>query len=131
MTAPFGKHRLRLLLTALFLGILAALTLQAARSLAAALERTVTYSYFDEAVTSLPDVLQSVAWLTPTQPLDREVSDSDQVVVGLRLTEAWAAHANALASGNVAYLPDHFSGVALKRAQLSVTADGRHPRWSG
>jgi hypothetical protein len=124
MTMPFGARLLRLLLTALFLGVLAALTFQAARSLAAALERTVSYRYFDEAVTSLPNVFQSVAWLTPTQPLDREVSDSDQLVVGMRITEAWAAHANALASGNVAYLPDHFSGVALKRARLSVAETG-------
>ena len=124
MTMPVGARRLRLLLIALFLGVLASLTLQAARSLEAALERTVSYSYFDEAVTSLPDVLQSVVWLTPTQPLDRAVSDSDQVVVGKRLTEAWTAFANALASGNAAYLPDHFSGVALKRAQLAVAETG-------
>lgn len=124
MTAPFGKHRLRLLLAALFLAVLAALTLQSALSLAAALQRTVTYRYFDEALTSLPNVLQSVTWLTPTRPLDLEVSDNDQVVFGIRLTEAWAAHANALASGDAAYLPDHFSGVALKRAQLSVAETG-------
>jgi hypothetical protein len=118
------SRRIRLLLAAFFLVMLAGLTLQAARSLAAALERTVTYSYFDEALASLPDVLTSVEWQAPAGPLNRAVSASDQAVLGKRLTEAWSAHASALATGNAAYLPDHFSAVALKRAQTSVTDDG-------
>jgi hypothetical protein len=75
-------RRMRLLLAALFLVMLAGLTLQAARSLAAALERTVTYRYFDEALASLPDVLTAVQWQEPAVPLHRAVSASDQAVLG-------------------------------------------------
>jgi hypothetical protein len=118
------SRRMRLLLIALFLVMLAGLTLQAARSLAAALERTVTYTYFDEALASVPDVLAAVDWRVPSAPLNRAVADSDKAVLGKHLTEAWSAHASALATGNAAYLPDHFSGVALERAQHSVAGDG-------
>jgi hypothetical protein len=124
MTRTPGSRRMRLLVTALFMALLATLTLQAARSLASALDRTVTYRYFDEALARIPGTLSSVGWLAASQPLDRPFSASDQTVVGTRLTEAWAAHANALATAETSYLPDHFSGVALERAQISAGQDG-------
>ena len=116
--------RSRALAALVFLGLLAAVTLQAARSLAAALERPRLYDYFDEALSNLPQTLSAVNWQKAVVPLDREFSARDAEAIGLRLTEAWAAHANALATGIVDFLPDQFSGVALERATLSAGEPG-------
>jgi hypothetical protein len=118
-----GRTRLRVLGTLAFLGLLAAITLQAARGLASALERPVLYRYFDEALARLPEPLSAVDW-QQAPVLDRPLQRADQATVARRLTEAWAAHASALATGNAAYLPDQFSGTALIRATQAATVPG-------
>ena len=107
-----------------FVSLLVAATVQMARSFAAALERPRLYDYFDEALAGLPVTIPAITWLAAAAPLDRPFEANDAITIGLRLTEAWAAHANALAIGVIDYLPDHFSGVALERATLSVAEPG-------
>lgn len=80
-----------------FILILAAITVQAGRSLAAALERPRLYDYFDEALGGLPQTLPAVTWNAADAPLDRPFAARDAATVGLRLTEAWSAHADASA----------------------------------
>lgn len=107
-----------------FILILAAITVQAGRSLAAALERPRLYDYFDEALGGLPQTLPAVTWNAADAPLDRPFAARDAATVGLRLTEAWSAHADALATGVTDYLPDQFASVALDRATLSAAEPG-------
>ena len=113
-----ARYRIAALLV--FVLLLAVATVQVARSFATALERPRLYDYFDEALEGLPVSLPAVTWLEAAFALDRPFEANDASTIGLRLTEAWAAHANALATGVTDYLPDHFSGVALVRATLSA-----------
>jgi hypothetical protein len=113
-------RKYRIIAALIFMCVLAFGVFQAARSFMAALNRPIVYQYFDEALTKLPETLSTVEWKPAPHHLDRSFETNDEAAIGQRLTEAWAAHANALATGNTAYLPDHFSGVALKRARLSA-----------
>jgi hypothetical protein len=114
------RRKYRLVAAAVFVCLLTFGVFQAAKSLSAALHRPIVYQYFDEALTKLPETLSTITWKPPSQQLDRDFLKSDAAVIGQRLTEAWAAHANALATGKPDYLPDHFSGVALQRAQIAA-----------
>lgn len=117
-------RKYRIAAALVFIGILAFGLFYAAKSFVSALNRPIVYQYFDEALSKLPETLSTVEWRPAPHPLDRSFQKSDEAAIGQRLTEAWAAHANALATGNTAYLADHFSGVALKRARLSATEKG-------
>lgn len=113
-------RKYRLAAAAVFFCLLTFGVFQAAKSLSAALYRPIVYQYFDEALAKLPDTLSTIEWKQPSQPLDRDFQKSDAAMIGQRLTEAWAAHANALATGKPDYLPDHFSGIALQHARLAA-----------
>ena len=117
-----ARHRIAASLVVVLL--LTVATVLVARSFAAALERPRLYDYFDEALAGLPVTLPAVTWLDSAAALDRPFEANDAATIGLRLTEAWAAHANALVTGVTDYLPDHFSGVALARATLSAAEPG-------
>jgi hypothetical protein len=117
-------RKYRIAAALVFMCIMALGVFQAAKSFVAALNRPIIYQYFDEALNKLPETLSTVEWKPADHPLDRDFAQNDEAAIGQRLTEAWAAHANALATGNTAYLPDHFSGVALTRARLSAKDRG-------
>lgn len=117
-------RKYRIAATLVFVCILALGVFQAAKSFVAALNRPIVYQYFDEALNKLPETLSTVEWVPAPQPLDRGFEKNDKAAIGQSLTEAWAAHANALATGNAGYLADHFSGVALQRARLSAKERG-------
>lgn len=112
--------RIRTLIATIFFMVMAAATFQAARSFATALERPELYDYFDDALSDVRETLTAVTWTKSDVLLDRPFEARDASSVAIRLTEAWSAHAEALASGITAYLPDQFSGSALKRATLSA-----------
>ena len=111
---------------AVFLFLMLAALGVAAALLERASERPVTYRYFDEALPADPSAIAVIDWLAPDVALDRPFLESERMLVGKRLTEAWAAHGAALETGWIAPLADHFSGPALTRATAATTVKGAH-----
>lgn len=102
-----------------FVFALSAIIYPIAIAYASATRKVTEYSYFSEAFDALPGRSVNVTWL-PGEKLDRDLASGDQASVAIAVTEAWEAHAAALSTGIADYLPDHFSGVALKRATESA-----------
>ena len=98
-----------------FLIGLGGVVLFAAQRLSAAMERTKTFRYFDEALTAQAKSPDSLVWRENGQ-LDRPFTKPDEYEVGVVLSDAWRLYAAALVTGDAQYLPDRFSGPALLRA---------------
>lgn len=103
-----------------FLAFSGILLWSVAGAYAAAQERTRSFRYLAEALTPVAEQSASVTWHAPSQPLVREVTPSDQALLGKALAQAWRAFVAASDSGELDILSDYFSGVALKRAQLAA-----------
>jgi hypothetical protein len=109
----------RIIMAGLFLLGLGLIVVLAGLGLSAALERTVTYRYFDEALARSPETLSAVTW-EDNPDLDRPFSAADRAEAGRAITETWALYAAALTTGDPQFLADGFSGAALQRAETAV-----------
>jgi hypothetical protein len=113
--------RLRLSLAVLgFLGLAATILWLAAGAFASAQDRTREYRYLSEALDPITALATTVTWQAPQRPLVRPLSPGDEALIGRALTQAWRAFAAAQETGQTALLADHFSGVALDRAETAA-----------
>ncbi|MES2970658.1 MAG: hypothetical protein V4804_18115 [Pseudomonadota bacterium] len=124
MTRPVPRDNRALARIALSVGLalllLTVSAISAATLLAKASERSVTYRFFDEALSDLPETPSAVVWDAPARRLGRPLTDADRDQLGRTMTMGWQALASTLATGVTTYLPDHFSGVALERSELAA-----------
>lgn len=118
----------RLLIGLAFLVGLGVAVFLAAIGLAAAMERSQTFRYFDEVMTGLVQPPSGIVW-RENADLDRPFTKPDAYEVGRALTEAWGLYSAALSTGDAQFLPDRFSGPALSRAKhASNNPDGPGPK---
>lgn len=92
----------------------------AAGSFAAAQKRNKDFRYLSEALDPLENHAPSVSWQRPATNLVRRLTRSDEVEIGAALTDAWRAYAAVSYNGQTTILADHFTGIALARAELSA-----------
>lgn len=114
MTLHFPTRRV--LIGVVFLTGIGLAVFLSAIGLAAALERSQTFRYFDEALGAFAQPANGIVW-RENADLDRPFTKPDAFEVGKALTEAWGLYSAALATGDTQYLPSRFSGPALIRAK--------------
>ncbi|MDP2079664.1 MAG: cellulase family glycosylhydrolase [Pseudotabrizicola sp.] len=111
-----------LFISLVFLSFLGGAVFLSALGFAAAMERTTTFRYFDQALSGFSQSPDIVVW-RQNSDLDRPVTPQDEYEIGKAVAEAWALYAAALSTGDPQYLPDRFSGPALMRTKhASLTA---------
>jgi hypothetical protein len=109
-----------------FLGFAAVILWMAAEAFAASQQRSEEHRYLSDALEPVEPAADAVNWTPPVRTLVRSVTRGDETLVGAALTQSWRAFAAASDTGETALLADHFSGIALSRAQLAVGE-----AWSG
>lgn len=102
--------------------VLVSLLAVAARGLEQVQARQVLYDYLDEALLASQQSKDTVRWTKPVAALSRPFTSFDEEKLGRTISEAWAAFAAAEGSGEIAFLPDYFSGVALARAREAAVS---------
>ncbi len=121
----------RLLIGMAFLFGLGVAVFLSAIGLAAAMERTQTFRYFDEALIGPAQNPNGIDWRENTD-LDQPFTPPHEHEVGRALSEAWGQYSAALATGDAQFLPDRFSGPALARAKHASqkpTETGSEQTW--
>lgn len=89
-------------------------------------ERQTTYRYIASALTPVAARQSQVTWKAPANQLVRPFTPFDADAIGLALSEAWRVLAIAQDTGQVALIADRFTGVAKKRAAMSVADATAH-----
>ena len=89
-------------------------------------KRQMTYQYISDALDPLSVTESNVKWIKPEAMLARQLTTADKKRAGEVLTAAWQALAAAQSTGNEYILTDSFIGVALDRAQKSVSDASVH-----
>ena len=84
-------------------------------------KRETTYRFIADALDPLAVAQNNVTWLDAETTLARPLTPADKLRAGQTLTAAWQALAAAQSTGRTDILSDGFIGVALERAQASVT----------
>lgn len=103
-----------------FVALATAVVWMAALAFAAAQQRSQEYRYLSDALSVVEQPADAVIWTPPNRVLVRSVSRGDETLVGGALTKAWRAFTAASDTGEAALLADHFSGIALSRAELAA-----------
>lgn len=78
-------------------------------------ERRSEYSYFYQALDSLPETKAIITW-TENQPVGRELRENNRSDIATKITESWQAYALAMETNTENYLRDYLTGTALDRS---------------
>ena len=92
----------------------------AAKAYGTATKREVMHRYLSDALVQRVEPAPNVEWVQGNRPLVRDFTQTDEAKIGKAIDDAWQAHAAAMATGQIGFLPDYFSGVALDRAEISA-----------
>ncbi|KAJ56845.1 hypothetical protein ACMU_07860 [Actibacterium mucosum KCTC 23349] len=98
----------------------------AAGAFGVASQRQVQHVYLADALAPLPDTDMQVSWHAPNRPLSRPLSDAERLLIGRAFAQGFRNLALAQEAHDPLLLVDHFTGIAAKRAALSVTDAKTH-----